>query len=774
MHTVLAQAGCKMTPFSERILRMVKRITPWLSGLLAAALMVMGCRRLTAPPAPASPPPTRATLAPTAQALPTVGVVPTAGLAQGATILFDRLSLTLPAGLAAGAHGAVVPAVEGANTGPVGAAPEHLELKLDGYALPNKLNAPEIRVHPAEAYAQALPAAAQSLAHLRALLAAGAPPANASDLPAVPFLYAAQLFASNAKVIPFQNGQGVRTLTEYAQNFVSANNQDLFYHYEGLTGDGRYYVVAILPVAAPTLAEEERPDASLPPGGIAPPQRIGDNSGWPGYYAQVQQGLESLAPPAFTPSLEQLDALVSSLRINPAQAGPTAPAPSAAAGGWWAFTTTDMNNRMTLWAAEADGAGLRQIDTGPVVSLRHLSSRVAPAGGRVAVIASSAPGARTGLQLKLLSLATGELKLISPLATADLEAAAQTPGSPAAETLRAIVDEDSLVWAPDGQALAFLAAFESPVSDLYVYTLADGGLRRLSHNPRNGRRPAWSPDGRRLAYTLGGCASANDAMTAVWVADVQAGQATQLNDTPPAGASEEMVGWAGPTTLWVDTLTPTCGAVNLGQSNLRALELEGRQTQTSLWPGCFGGAWLRPAALDRRSGAFLTIAQLASAPPGAAPVLLLVRPGLDQPVQVDAEGGYAYLKWWPGAGFFSAGDQRILLVSPEGQVVRTLQMPVPGGEIFFSSTGSAWALVGSPLNPPEMAGLWAGRPDEAGQRIYAGAVYQSTWVPDTENFLFMGADGLYLARPENGWLNPVRQSAFSDQVNVSRTAWVRP
>ena len=56
-------------------------------------------------------------------------------------------------------------------------------------------------------------------------------------------------------MIKFQVPEGVRFLTEYAQYPASANNQDLFYQFQGLSRDGAYYIVAIFPITVPVLAE---------------------------------------------------------------------------------------------------------------------------------------------------------------------------------------------------------------------------------------------------------------------------------------------------------------------------------------------------------------------------------------------------------------------------------------------------------------------------------------------------------------------------------------
>jgi hypothetical protein len=144
------------------------------------------------------------------------------------------------------------------------------------------------------------------------------PSAISSDqLPGIPFIEGTQVFASNIKVIPFQNGQGVRFLTEYAQYFASANNHDLVYHFQGLTSDGEYYIVAILPIRNPMLAETSDPGAPLPVGGVPYLFYSDPTSDVQLYYKSVTEILNATPPQDFTPTLDYLDSLIQSMRINP-------------------------------------------------------------------------------------------------------------------------------------------------------------------------------------------------------------------------------------------------------------------------------------------------------------------------------------------------------------------------------------------------------------------------------------------------------------------------
>jgi Tol biopolymer transport system component len=57
----------------------------------------------------------------------------------------------------------------------------------------------------------------------------------------------------------------------------------------------------------------------------------------------------------------------------------------------------------------------------------------------------------------------------------------------------------SATWSPDGTRLA-LSALAGGFTNLYVYDFANGNLRTLTDDPFSDLQPAWSPDGRALAF----------------------------------------------------------------------------------------------------------------------------------------------------------------------------------------------------------------------------------------------------------------------------------
>ncbi|RPI92027.1 MAG: hypothetical protein EHM40_14155 [Chloroflexi bacterium] len=253
-------------------------------------------------PATAAPSPTPTTLQPSF---------------EGVEVSSGPLSVVLPPGLTYGARGSQIARAEGPNVAAWDITPGHTQLKLEGYFLQGKSQQPQIYVYPAQAYAEMVPAAFESMHRLNNILFDPAAQISGEQLPRVPFFNNTQVFASNIQLISFQNGRGVRFLTEYAQYAASANNHDLFYHFQGVTGDGAYYVVAILPITAPMLAETSDGGAVLPDGGVPYSYFADPGADMQLYYRSVLDLLNASPSQIFTPNMDQLDALIQSIRIIP-------------------------------------------------------------------------------------------------------------------------------------------------------------------------------------------------------------------------------------------------------------------------------------------------------------------------------------------------------------------------------------------------------------------------------------------------------------------------
>jgi hypothetical protein len=253
----------------------------------------------------------------TMQALPTAEPPATepAPAFSGTPVEFGYVRLTIPPGIAVGATGAQIPPAGDQDSAPWDVTPGHVELVFDGYVLQDRFHQPKIYIYPAPAYAALLPGAADNILRLQNLLADPTQPLVGNKLPYIPFFNAATVFTAQEKIIQFQNGSGVRMLTQYAQDVAQVTNNDMFYHFQGLTNDGQYYVIAILPISAPILAENW--EAAAPPDGVPFPGYSDPNADFQAYYDQVIAKLNALPEDALNPSLTKLDALIGSLQATP-------------------------------------------------------------------------------------------------------------------------------------------------------------------------------------------------------------------------------------------------------------------------------------------------------------------------------------------------------------------------------------------------------------------------------------------------------------------------
>lgn len=81
----------------------------------------------------------------------------------------------------------------------------------------------------------------------------------------------------------------------------------------------------------------------------------------------------------------------------------------------------------------------------------------------------------------------------------------------------------SPAWSPDGRQLAYVS-FEGAKSSIFVQTLRTGSRFQVSNKPGINGAPSFSPDGRKLVITLGGV----DGNPDIYVLDINSRQTTRL------------------------------------------------------------------------------------------------------------------------------------------------------------------------------------------------------------------------------------------------------
>jgi hypothetical protein len=376
---------------------------------------------------------------------------------------------------------------------------------------------PQIVVYPAAAYSTMQPLARTQIEQLQALLAAR-PSTPGGTMPYLPLHNAAQVFHSQLAYLEFTNGAGLRYLTAFSQDASPITNQQLLYTFQGLTDDEQYYVAAFFPVTSAILPDTVQVD-----------DWEAFSINYSTYVAETKATLNNLTPLDFTPDLTLLDAVVTSLRVEPdvELSGAETAMPPYELGrirpiGVYQVYDGD-NGLYRLYRVEMDGSP-RQVAERPYPLLPapgaahavymdddHRLWLVDLADGGEKQLAEGTDlspfylwgDSRTLLLGVLLPAATSEALYDSHLATLDIESGQLK-----------LIEEDYVslgrpAMAPGGQSIAYdISIFETDGTTGRIYH-PDSGSQPLDPALFAGLEgeescdlynPAWSPNGRQLAW----------------------------------------------------------------------------------------------------------------------------------------------------------------------------------------------------------------------------------------------------------------------------------
>jgi hypothetical protein len=288
-----------------------------LLGLIGILLVTLACGFIS--PATPAQPGVETIVAATFEALtaaaPATQTPREASGTSGTTIAINNISFVIPTGIGSGAQAETIEAVPPSNDMPwwdVG--PTYNKYTIQGYPLSKTFHTQTIYVYPVDEYIQVSQDIASLFDKLKTIINSPEQPLP-ENLPFLPTFNAAQMFYSNEQALKFQNGAGIRYLTQYGQAPYPVNNNGLFYTFQGLTSDGKYYVSAILPINAAFLSADGNPDTPLPADGVPFDWENLENINQ--HFELVKQKLNATDPNAFTPSLTNLDALIQSITISP-------------------------------------------------------------------------------------------------------------------------------------------------------------------------------------------------------------------------------------------------------------------------------------------------------------------------------------------------------------------------------------------------------------------------------------------------------------------------
>jgi hypothetical protein len=181
--------------------------------------------------------------------------------------------------------------------------PQYSVQTLVGYQVTNHSREPQIFVFPVQGL-NVNEAAAKAAGALYTLLQdqqAG------EQMPFLPLSSGRQMMNAQVKYLDFQNGRGVRYLTQYANGIAPVNNNELFYTYQGLTGDGRYYLAVVLPIHLNGLPNYPNETENLP---------IEFTSDYFAYLTSIVHQLNLEPESIYSPDLSKLDAFVGSIEVK--------------------------------------------------------------------------------------------------------------------------------------------------------------------------------------------------------------------------------------------------------------------------------------------------------------------------------------------------------------------------------------------------------------------------------------------------------------------------
>jgi hypothetical protein len=179
--------------------------------------------------------------------------------------------------------------------------PQHSVLTLLGYPISNHVREPKIFILLLEDLSEN-EVAGNAGTDLNALLLNQQ---VAEQMPFLPLSSDMQVLYAQVKSLEFKNGTGVRYLTQYGNGIVPINNTELFYTYQGLTSDGRYYVSAVLPVNLNGLPMYPNDTNNLP---------LEFTIDHAAYVNSIVNRLD--LETAYTPDLNLLDAMVGSIEVK--------------------------------------------------------------------------------------------------------------------------------------------------------------------------------------------------------------------------------------------------------------------------------------------------------------------------------------------------------------------------------------------------------------------------------------------------------------------------
>jgi hypothetical protein len=337
----------------------------------------------------------------------------------------------------------------------------------------------------------------------------------------------------------------------------------------------------------------------------------------------------------------------------------------------------------------------------PLLMVSDLLQGSSPQGGWLAVRTGSTDTVPAALVL--VSLADGQVETISPILSAGLQNPLEEGSNPTAGSLeesgaagsgpagsgaspdgagqarQAVEDPQALAWSPDGRMLAFVAAVDGPSSDLYVFTLADRQIRRLTTGLNQAATPFWSPDSRWIVHQEVKELQADGPWqsVAVWAAGSGAAgsgagesgiphtEIRRLYTPPDQGEGEVFLGWTQDETLIVYSRAGN------GGRRLREVPLSAR------WSAPIYSPPFAEAAVDATGRLVCLLHDSSTGAAAGIPAGIYRLHAYSGTLQPALVGEWDQVTWWERAEVFTASG-------PAG----TVALPVQGEAHLYPIEGN--------------------------------------------------------------------------------------
>lgn len=412
---------------------------------------------------------------------------------------------------------------------------------------------------------------------------------------------------------------------------------------------------------------------------------------------------------------------------------------------WMIVSTTD-----GLWAANMDGSGLTLLIPKSYQEF-NLSRSISSAAHKIAFLTSEGDSYH-GLALNVISLPDAKTQKLTDLTTKDTEPGANAaPGESDLEAMRAITEQPSYAWSPDGKKLAFIGALDNPKADVYVYDMDSQKIQKVSQGTGQDFSPNWSPDGKSILYfeAEGFGTGAGYSMKEAWLAAADGSGSSSLY-TPKSGG-EELLGWRDEKTAVLTSWNPSDGTNALRLYDIRA------KKQIILDNGPISGAAFATGIGDNAGSIIYSNDK----------GLFIVPSGVPKPQKLtsDLVSSYGYptaIQWQEYGGIFIVhfADGKLSTFMADGSQQQNAPFNPSSGTLEVASFGLIWGWTN---NGGETEGAWISGPGLNTSQIFNGPASFPIWNIDNDLIFFAGQD-LYQATFDNFYSDTTPIGTLTGQV----------